>query len=152
MQIQTEKSVEDWYNRIGVRAPVNLESICADMNVIIHRAPVPGVALCESKIIVLDSRLNSIQSREQLAHEMAHILLHCGGQWYQNRIYIQQQEWQARNLGLILLAPIHLLREEIGPGDSIYTLLPFLAEKFQISASSLKFRLNILAGALTLAM
>lgn len=142
MQTQAEQSIEDWYKESEITAPVNLKALCREMKITVYLSPTPGVAFCERRIIIVDSRLDRVARREQLAHEMAHILLHCGGQWFQSVEYIAKQEWQARNLAMILLMPLYLLKETIGPGDSLLSLMPLLSEKFQISADSLRFRID----------
>ena len=86
-----------WY---GVRYPRvdDLESYAWTLRGTVERGPLQGLAACTFfddgiTVIELDSAFGILEEHWQLAHEIGHLVLHCGyiSPWTKDR-----QEWQAK--------------------------------------------------------
>lgn len=136
-----ENIIESWSKTCGLTPPVNLDRLCEDFKITVYKGPIPGVALCKRRIIVIDSRLSKIEQREQLAHEIAHILIHVGGQLVTEYSFVLQQEWQAERVSRTILIPRYLVSKFLSNGDSWVEMTKYLAMQFMVSEETMYQRM-----------
>jgi Zn-dependent peptidase ImmA (M78 family) len=141
-----EKSIEKWYLNLGIDEPekINLQEICDALSINVIYLPFPSRAIHENRSIVVDTRLPLERRREQHAHELAHILLHCGGQAYLPHAFVEKQEWQANNVAAAILAPFFLIKKILSSGEvpQYQThAVHFLARRFRVTATLMRKRL-----------
>ena len=100
-----------WY---GVRYPRvdDLESYAWTLRGTVERGPLQGLAACTFfddgiTVIELDSAFGILEEHWQLAHEIGHLVLHCGyiSPWTKDR-----QEWQAKLFAACALIPEERVR------------------------------------------
>jgi len=90
-----------WY---GVKYPnvEDLEEFAWSMRGVVERGPLQGLAGCTFfddgiTVIELDSGFGILEEHWQLAHEVGHLVMHCGyiSPWTRNRQEFQAKLWAA---------------------------------------------------------
>src|SRR5699024_491830 len=79
-----ERRIGEVYKREGILAPheIDIETICGIYDIEYHEKAIPShyILIGGMKFIIVDSRLNEYEKREQFFHELGHILFHEGKQ------------------------------------------------------------------------
>lgn len=105
----TEQAIEQRYNALGLTAPIHPSDLARATGVTVKIADAEPAGNPKTRRIVLDRRSDRLTRREDFAHELAHILMHSGSQWFSADTWIDLQEREAERLALYLLIPTHLL-------------------------------------------
>src|SRR5579875_2258678 len=108
-QMDYSARIDTLYRSFGIRHPheIDLDAIAERLGIQVRYLPHDSVLVRPFGYPVLSVNRDEepIAQREQLAHEIAHELLHCGSQLASPDSYISLQEEQARLCALYLLAP-----------------------------------------------
>jgi len=107
-----ERRIGEVYKREGILAPheIDIETICGIYDIEYHEKAIPShyILIGGMKFIIVDSRLNEYEKREQFFHELGHILFHEGKQtsFPPEKQYLQEIE--ARRFSKYALIPFHM--------------------------------------------
>jgi len=105
----TEQAIEQRYNALGLTAPISTRQLARSARVFVRLADADGASNSKRRTIVLDRSKDRLELREDFAHELAHILIHFGSQWFSADTWVDLQEREADRLALYILVPSHLL-------------------------------------------
>ncbi|MCL6598958.1 MAG: ImmA/IrrE family metallo-endopeptidase [Alicyclobacillus macrosporangiidus] len=110
-----DKEIERWYRLHDIYTPddIDLDRIAQVLGVDVREWPGHTVSFYRRRIILLRTGLSEIERREVLAHELAHFVLHCGGQAEAALALAAKQEWQAERAARKILIPLFMLRESL---------------------------------------
>lgn len=108
-----EQAIERFYSAHDLVSPIDPEEVAQHMQIAWQYADADSVSDTERHRIVIDATTDPLTQREDFAHEIAHILLHCGSQYLLPDLFVELQERQASQLSLHLLVPSHLLLPKI---------------------------------------
>ena len=102
-------TIRNAYTSLAIVAPVDLQTLCDAAGIRVRYQDAESASYPERRRIVLDVNQDRLTQREDWAHELAHVLLHCGPQLSLPTLFSDLQERQAHTLELYLLVPTHLL-------------------------------------------
>ncbi|GIM45917.1 hypothetical protein DNHGIG_14660 [Collibacillus ludicampi] len=143
-----ESAVVSFYKKKGITNPcdINLEVFAYDAGIWIHELPMPSTNyhFKHGYTIVLDNRLPYKQQRVELAHELGHILLHCGRQEFMTDDFRALQEWQADRFAMYALAPTFMIGNYLDYAYSREQLVSHLADVFNVPDVFMDTRLDLL--------
>ncbi|QRG68701.1 ImmA/IrrE family metallo-endopeptidase [Brevibacillus choshinensis] len=95
----------------------------------------------ERYIIAVDERLEPVERRVKIAHELGHLLLHVGIQPHSNEWMIDWQESQANHFAEHLLLPLFMVSPLLAECDR-YHAPAYLAQRFQVPLSLARIRFD----------
>jgi Zn-dependent peptidase ImmA (M78 family) len=145
------RHMERWMESRGILYPseIDLDWIADKFGIIVLRMPRPSTKfrlkpfICH--FVIIDSTCDERQQRVELAHEIAHTILHCGNQLELPDIMRASQECQARRLAHHILAPDYLLipclREALCASSNVTR---YLADEFRVPIEEMAARLEVL--------
>lgn len=115
MGMGVAECVERWMRNIGFLYPsdIDLELMAGMLNLMVIRLPRPSAAFglrnIRTRFVILSTLVSCWEQRLQLAHEIAHHILHCGDQLRMPCRNRDKQEAQADRLAHHILAPDYML-------------------------------------------
>lgn len=143
-----ESAVVDFYRRHHIRSPqdIHLEMFAEDAGIHVHYVPFPSTSyeLKSGPLIAVDNRLPWVQQRVEFAHELGHILLHCGRQHFMTDDFRALQEFQADRFAMYALAPTYMITNCIVQAHSRQQLVSQLAYTFDVTEPFMDARLQLL--------
>ncbi|MFB5189035.1 ImmA/IrrE family metallo-endopeptidase [Alicyclobacillus fastidiosus] len=141
-----QKFTRALYQDLGIYTPgqIDFEYIASAIGIEIRFCPVGSKAFMKTRIAQVDSRLSAVEQRNELAHEIAHIILHSGSQLHLPKLFIELQERQANILAAELLAPMYMVKQlfesESMPNDERLAAIA-LSEVFHLTPPMGKARI-----------
>ncbi len=125
-----EDYIKDFYTRIGITTPTLLDfrEIAEKLGIKVFYWPDTSQALFaeEKPFIFLDESLTQQQQWQDFCHELAHVLLHSGDQFYMYTLFREYQEYKANNFMYHACMPTFMLDEL-----QLYDYLPQTVVKLQ---------------------
>ncbi|WP_206921878.1 ImmA/IrrE family metallo-endopeptidase [Alicyclobacillus suci] len=108
-----QKFTRTLYDGLAIHVPsqIDFEYIADAIGIEVRFCPIGSKAFTKTRIAQVDSRLSLEEQRDELAHEISHIILHFGSQLHLPPSFIELQERQANVLAAELLAPIYMIRQ-----------------------------------------
>lgn len=139
-----ETIVDHLYKKLNIQHvnDIDLELICDLTEVTLHYAPIRSQAFTDSRIIIVDNRLSKYEQREELSHELAHVMIHSGSQLFSPKEYVQLQEIQAERLAMYLLVPTFILEKEFINISFEQGYTQYLSEIFRVTEPFMLNRLK----------
>lgn len=111
----TEDYVKKLYHHLSIFVPeqIDIIEIASKLDIWVHFEKVGSKAfeLNESYSMFIDSRLTSEQQWQDFAHELCHVLMHCGNQLQLPTDFIQYQESKAKNFAYHFCVPTFMLEQ-----------------------------------------
>lgn len=142
--MQPDVLVDAYYRLHKIRYPheIDLDVIASGLQLDVYY--LPRKPLKRFEIVVIDVNASSERRREQLAHEIAHHLLHAGNQLDMGDAFRTLQEEQARRYALYILAPTFMLKA-LWPECPQYLeqQTKWLAETFRVTYECMARRLEL---------
>lgn len=124
---------EDW----------DMRRVAQHLQIRVFEADFSTVALCERRMIFLRRGQSACAQREQLAHEIAHVELHCGGQALAGPAFVALQERQAEAYARKLLMPRCLLQRVLPIAlDTASSVIQYVAWTFGARPALARRRLS----------
>lgn len=146
-----ENRIGEMYKKKAVLAPheIDVETICELYDVLYYEKTVPShyIIANDIKIIIVDSRLEEYERREQFFHELGHILFHEGKQTSICPKKQYYQEIEANRFCKYALIPFHMLSYIDFHSDYI---VEEVVETFCVSRSIAKKRLLDIKSKITM--
>jgi Zn-dependent peptidase ImmA (M78 family) len=144
-----EQAIVDFYRKHGIRSPqdIDLEMFAEEAGVPVRFLPRPSKAyeLAGGKyLIIIDDRNEWPQQRVELAHELGHVLLHVGVQWFMPDDFRALQEWQANRFAMYALAPTFMIANCLVNARTHEQLVWQLAYQFDVTLEFMEKRLTML--------
>lgn len=146
--MHTEQMIEAYYQAEGIFYPhqIDLDDLADKYSVTVTRLEAPSIAYTRDDIryVLLDKRDPPEETRVQLAHEIAHHMLHKGNQLEMHDSFRMLQEEQTRRLALFILVPSYML-------DRLWSECPqyleheigWLADVFRVTYECMTERLRL---------
>lgn len=143
-----EVVVESLYDECGVKTPGDITLYLWDRVVhvmVVHRPGNTNTArMRDTHVIFLDGDKPLPIRRVEMAHEIGHVLLHCGDQEEMPPYFTAKQEREADLFSHYALAPTYLLEDSIvSAGVERDELVPCLSELYCVPAPFMHERLEI---------
>ncbi|WP_051663453.1 ImmA/IrrE family metallo-endopeptidase [Alicyclobacillus macrosporangiidus] len=144
-----ESFVVDFYHKHGIRSPqdIDLEMFAKEAGVPVRFLPRPSKAyeLAGGKyLIIINSENEWPEQRVELAHELGHVLLHVGVQWFMPDDFRALQEWQANRFAMYALAPTFMIANCLVNARTREQLVSQLAYQFDVTPKFMAKRLAVL--------
>lgn len=146
--MDTENMIEVYYQASNIRFPhqIDLDVIAQRLSIKVRRVQEDSGAFTHRgrRLVALDSRETNESQREQLAHEIAHHILHQGNQMEMYETFRHFQEEQTQRTSLFILAPTFML-------DALWPECPqyleqqtvWLAQTFRVTYECMARRLEL---------
>jgi Zn-dependent peptidase ImmA (M78 family) len=133
--------IESWYTNLGMTDPesVSMDKLAEALGVEIKEWPYKTVVFCRRKIMLLREGLEDVERREVIAHELAHVILHPGGQAEVSLLLAAKWERQADRLARMLLVPRFLLKQEDVTSSNV---IAWICWKFRVTPQLVRRRLD----------
>lgn len=139
---RSEQVVETFYLDHGFTTkPINPEKIANLLGICWRYEDADSTSNISRRSIVIDANADPLTRREDFAHELAHIVLHCESQLSLPGAFVDLQERQASNFALYILVPSHMLlpflkevqlEAAIGAiASAFHVSLPFAKRRYQ---------------------
>lgn len=117
--VYTTTALEDWvtrrYKRYSIKkaSDIDIRRLAYIYDIYIHYKPMPARydIFGKYRAIVLDSRCNPLEQREQFYHELCHILIHDGHQTMMPEAFRELQEWDANHFTMYAALPFYMVRK-----------------------------------------
>ncbi|MFJ3386879.1 ImmA/IrrE family metallo-endopeptidase [Lysinibacillus sp. Ag94] len=110
-----EDFIKDFFTRMDTLSPslLNFHVIARKLEIKIFYWSDPSQALFakDKPYIFLDESLNPQQQWQEFCHELAHVLLHTGDQFYMSPLFREYQEHKANNFMYHACMPTFMLDE-----------------------------------------
>lgn len=110
-----EDYIKDFYTKIGITTPTLLDFrvIAARIGIKVFYWPDNSQALFakEKPFIFLNASLNKQQQWPEFGHELSHVLLHTGDQFFMSPLFREYQEFKANNFMYHFCMPTFMLDE-----------------------------------------
>ena len=143
-----EKRIHEFYREKGFIHPceITLHAFNDWVNVetIYRRGETNNVELHHKFKIFIDPGKSLPERRIEMAHEIAHIVLHSGNQVHMSYLMRSKQEWQANRFAMYALIPSLMLIEEIGTNEVDRAFTEELAFIFGVTCKFISERLKML--------
>ncbi len=149
-----EETVETLINDYNLTPPINLESICKNLNIKIKEVDFDdGLSgMLTKQTIYLSTNIHENRKRFTLAHELGHYLIHKkqdnsykGVRFRSEHIASQEknEEREANHFASLLLIPTKFINDEIKDLQEISEeFILELAKKYQVSSIAMTIRLE----------
>ncbi|MCY9350690.1 ImmA/IrrE family metallo-endopeptidase [Bacillus licheniformis] len=137
-----EEEVKKIYMKLNIARPeqIDMERIAAAFRIYLHfeEAESGMFHVNGSYSIVLNNKLTPEQQWEDFAHELCHVLKHCGNQFVMNKMFRQLQEFQANSFMYHFCVPTFMLskmklpqlkRDAVQLISDMFNVTPPFAEK-----------------------
>ncbi|MFJ8513374.1 ImmA/IrrE family metallo-endopeptidase [Lysinibacillus xylanilyticus] len=130
-----EDYIKDFYAKIGITTPAPL-----DFRVIANRVGIKifywhdssqALFAKEKPFIFLNESLSKQQQWQEFGHELSHILLHTGDQFFMSPLFREYQENKANNFMYHVCMPTFML-DEIGLYDCTPLIIMQLQKLFNV--------------------
>ncbi|WP_181363151.1 ImmA/IrrE family metallo-endopeptidase [Sulfoacidibacillus thermotolerans] len=144
-----EKTIWNFYLQKGIKNPAEISLYVfddqANFEVIKRKGASYAVEIGDVYYIFLDSSIPLPNRREQLAHEIGHVLLHAGNQLWTSPLIKEKQEAQAKKFAHYALIPSWFLIEKLQDApETIQGKAATLADFFCVSEPFVIERLFLL--------
>ncbi len=143
-----EKRIHDLYREKGFIQPcdITLHAFNEWVNIetIYRHGDTNNFELHNAYKIFIDPGKSLPERRIEMAHEIAHIVLHSGNQIQMALLARSKQEWQANRFAMYALVPSLMLIREIGTNDVDQTFTSELAFIFGVTCQFMIERLKLL--------
>lgn len=110
-----EDYIKDFYTKIGIITPTLLDfrEIAEKLGIKVFYWPDSSQALFvnEKPFIFLNESLSKQQQWQEFGHELSHVLLHTGDQFYMSPLFHEYQEHKANNFMYHFCMPTFMLDE-----------------------------------------
>lgn len=110
-----EDYIRDHYIKMGIVSPnlLDYREISIKIGIKVFYWPDSSQALFanEKPFIFLDETLSQQQKWQEFCHELAHVLLHTGDQFYMSPLFREYQEHKANNFMYHACIPTFMLEE-----------------------------------------
>lgn len=110
-----EDFIKDFFSTMGIISPslLNFQVIANNLGIKVFYWPDSSQALFtkEQPFIFLNESLNPQQQWQEFCHELAHVLLHTGDQFYMSPLFREYQENKANNFMYHACMPTFMLEE-----------------------------------------
>ncbi|MGE6601481.1 ImmA/IrrE family metallo-endopeptidase [Lysinibacillus fusiformis] len=131
----TEDFIWEFYNRMGIKTPQQLEyeAIAMQLGIQLYYWKDTSQALFmkEHKYIFLNEQLTEQQHWQDFCHELAHILLHSGHQGHMSPLFREYQENKANNFMYHACIPSFML-EELEQSDTSALTVQHVQQLFNV--------------------
>jgi len=125
-----EDYIKEFYTQMGINTPIFLDyrEISANLGIEVFYWSDSSQALFanEKPFIFLDETLSQQQQWQEFCHELAHVLLHTGDQFYMSPLFREYQEHKANNFMYHACMPSFMLKDL-----QLYDYLPQTVMKLQ---------------------
>ncbi|TKI50559.1 ImmA/IrrE family metallo-endopeptidase [Lysinibacillus tabacifolii] len=125
-----EDFIQQFYTRLGIILPslLNFTEVSQRLGLRVFYWSEPSQALFskDKPYIFLNESLNKQQQWQEFCHELAHVLLHTGDQFYMYPLFREYQEYKANNFMYHACMPTFMLDE-----IQLYDYLPQTVVKLQ---------------------
>ncbi|WP_369436131.1 ImmA/IrrE family metallo-endopeptidase [Lysinibacillus fusiformis] len=140
-----EDYIKDFYTRIGITTPplLDFRKIAEKLGIKVFYWPDTSQALfAENKpFILLNESCNQQQQWQEFCHELAHVLLHTGDQFYMSPLFREYQEHKANNFMYHACMPTFML-DELGLNDCTPSTIMQLQKVFSVEYEFAQKRLT----------
>jgi Zn-dependent peptidase ImmA (M78 family) len=140
-----EEKVKELYRELDIQSPqnLNMQYICNELNIkfkmwefgsesgTIHNQP----------YICIDKNLGICEQWFDFAHELGHVIKHCGNQHRLPAIFVDYQEKQANNFAEHFLVPTFILEKMNFPPFQSEQNIFYMMKLFPVSRTVAKKRL-----------
>jgi Zn-dependent peptidase ImmA (M78 family) len=110
-----EEYVKNLYHQLSIYVPhqIDMIDIAVKLDVWLHFEDVKSKAIEKDDVhsIFIDNRLSSQDQWQDFAHELCHVLMHCGNQLNMPADFIQYQESKAKNFAYHFCIPTFMLEK-----------------------------------------
>lgn len=125
-----EEYIKEFYTQMGIITPSLLDyrEISVNIGIKVFYWPDSSQALFanEKPFIFLDETLSQQQQWQEFCHELAHVLLHTGDQFYMSPLFREYQEFKANNFMYHACMPTFMLKDL-----QLYDYMPQTVMKLQ---------------------
>lgn len=94
--------------------------------------PSEAIIIDNERYIFLDKRATKKEQNFKFAHELSHILMHCGQQYGMPELFREYQEWKANSFALHLCVPTFML-EDMKLPHNIYKATEMVCKTFNVT-------------------
>jgi Zn-dependent peptidase ImmA (M78 family) len=140
-----EEYVKILYHQLSIYVPeqIDMIDIAVKLDVWLHFEDIKSKAIEKNDIhsIFIDRRLTQQEQWQDFAHELCHVLMHCGNQLYLPSDFIQYQESKAKNFAYHFCVPTFMLEKLVFPTRKKEAIW-LIAQTFNVEYSFAKIRLD----------
>lgn len=130
-----EDFIKDFFSQMGIHSPslLDFRVIAKNLGIKVFYWLDSSQALFakEKPFIFLNETLNQQQQWQEFCHELAHVLLHIGDQFYMSPLFREYQEHKANNFMYHACMPTFML-DELQLDDSTPQTVMKLQELFNV--------------------
>jgi Zn-dependent peptidase ImmA (M78 family) len=140
-----EEYVKNLYHQLSINVPeqIDMIDIAVKLDIWLHFEDIKSKAIEKNDIhsIFIDRRLNQQEQWQDFAHELCHVLMHCGNQLHLPSDFIEYQESKAKNFAYHFCVPTFMLEKLVFPSRK-QEVIWLIAQTFNVEYTFAKIRLD----------
>jgi Zn-dependent peptidase ImmA (M78 family) len=140
-----EEYVKNLYHQLSIYVPeqIDMIDIAVKLDIWLHYENVKSKAIEKDDVhsIFIDHRLSPQEQWQDFAHELCHVLMHCGSQLHLPPDFIEYQESKAKNFAYQFCVPTFMLEKLVFPARKKEAIW-LIAQTFNVEYTFAKIRLD----------